>query len=44
VVSDVEVQNPAPSMLDYEKAVEQLERHCRHREEVERSDCLTVIL
>src|SRR5882757_5335335 len=44
VVSDVEVQNPAPSMLDHEKAVEHPECHCRHREEIERRNHLTMIL
>jgi hypothetical protein len=44
VVSDVEVQNPAPSMLEHEKAVEQPECHCRHREEIERRNHLTMIL
>jgi hypothetical protein len=31
-------------MLDHEKAVEQLECHGRHREEIERRDHLTMIL
>ena len=44
VAGHIEVQNPAPSMLDHEKAVEQLECHCRHREEIERRNHLTMIL
>ena len=34
VSSHVEVQNPTPPMLDDEEAVQQLERHRWHREEV----------
>src|SRR5580704_15128877 len=44
VVSHVEVQNPTPPVLDHEKAIEQLECHCRHREKVERGDHLAMIL
>jgi len=44
VVSHIETQNPAPAVLDYEKAVEQLECHCRHREKVERCNHLAMIL
>jgi hypothetical protein len=38
------MQNPAPPVLDNEKAVEQLECHRRHREKVERGDHLAMIL
>src|SRR5580658_6201345 len=44
VVRHIETQNPASPVLDYEKAVEQLEGHCRHREKVERCNHLAVIL
>src|SRR5215471_9095141 len=42
--SHVEVQNLAAPVLDDEKAVEQLERHRRHGEEIKRDDHLAVIL
>lgn len=44
VAGHVEVQNPAPSMLDHEETVQQPERHRRHREEIERGNRLPVIL
>ena len=44
VAGHVEVQNPAPPVLDHEKTVEQLERHRWHREEIECDDHLTMIL
>ena len=44
MASDVEVQDPAASVLDDEEAVEQLEGHRRHGEEVEGDDHLAVIL
>jgi hypothetical protein len=44
VVSHVEVQNPAPPVLDHEKAVEQLECLLSAREKVERGDHLAMIL
>ena len=37
------MQHPAAAVLDDEEAVEQLERHCRHGEEVERHDHFAVI-
>jgi hypothetical protein len=40
----VEVQNPAPSMLDDEEAVEQLKGHRRYAEEIEGRDDLAMIL
>jgi len=40
----VKVQNPAPSMLDHKKAIEQLKSHRRYREEIESSDHLAMIL
>ena len=43
VPSHVEVQDLAASVRDDEKAVEQLEGHRRHGEEVERNDPLAVI-
>ena len=42
VAGHVEVQNPAP--LDHKEAVQQLERHRWHREEIECDDHLTMIL
>src|SRR6266511_5183565 len=42
--SDVQVQDLPASVLDDEEAVEQLERHRRHSEEVERYDCLAMVL
>ena len=42
--SDVAVQDPAAAMLNDKKAVQQLERQRRHGEEIERDDCLAVIL
>jgi hypothetical protein len=44
VAGHVPVQNPAPSMLNAEKAVEQSERHRGHREKVEGGDHLAMIL
>jgi hypothetical protein len=44
VTGYVEVQNPASPVLDHEKAVKQLECHCRHGEEVEGGDHLAMIL
>ena len=44
VAGHVEVQNPAPPMLNHEKAVEQLECNCWHCEEIESSDHLAMIL
>src|ERR1700685_1803461 len=44
VPGHIEMQNPAPPVLDNEKAVEQLECHRRHREKVERGDHLAMIL
>jgi hypothetical protein len=44
VVSHIEVQNPAPPVLDHEKAVKQSKCHRRHREEIERGDHLAVIV
>jgi hypothetical protein len=40
----VAVQNLPPAVLNHEKAVQQLERQCRHGEEVEGHDHLAVIL
>ena len=44
VSGHVEVQDLAASVFDREEAVERLEGHCRHREEVEGDDRLAVIL
>jgi len=44
VISQVEVQNSAPPVVDHEKAVEQSECHCRHCEKIERGDHLAMIL
>jgi hypothetical protein len=44
VTSDVAVQDLPASVRDDEEAVEQLEGHRRHREEVEGDNDLTVIL
>ena len=44
VPSQVEVQDLAASVRDYEKAVEQLEGHRRHREKVESNHDLAVVL
>jgi hypothetical protein len=38
------VQYPAPPMLDHKEAVQQLERHRGHREEVECGDDFPIIL
>ncbi len=43
MTSDVEVQNPAPAMLDYEEAVQELERQGGHGKEVEGNDHLTMV-
>ena len=42
MASDVEVQNPAPAMLDDEEAVQKLECHRGHRKKVEGDDHLTM--
>jgi hypothetical protein len=44
VSTHVEVQNPTPTLLDDEEAVEQPERQGWHGEEVEGNDHLAVIL
>jgi hypothetical protein len=44
VVGHIEVQNPAPPMLNYEKPAEQLECYRRHCEEIEGGDHLAMIL
>ena len=44
VAGHVEVQDPAASVLDDEEAVQQLEGHRRHGEEVEGDDHLAMIL
>lgn len=44
VVGNIEVQNPAPVVVDDEETVQKTEGDCRHREEVHCSDGLTVIL
>src|SRR5450759_5488678 len=41
--SDVEMQNPAPAMLDYEEAIQELESQRGHGEEVEGDDDLTMV-
>ena len=43
MTSDVEVQNPAPAMLDYEEAIQELERQRGHGKEVEGDDHLTMV-
>ena len=35
MMSDAEVQNPAPAMLDYEEAIQELERQRGHGKKVE---------
>ena len=40
--SNIEMQDPPPSMLGDDEAVQQLERHRRHREEVEGGDTLAI--
>ena len=44
VTGDVEMQDPSSPMLDDEEAVQQLERHRGHGEEVEGHDHLAVVL
>jgi hypothetical protein len=43
MTSDVEVQNPAPAMLDVEEAIQELEGQRRHGKEVEGDDRLAMI-
>src|SRR5438094_2044926 len=43
MTSDVEVQNPAPAMLRYEEAIQELERQRGHGKEVEGGDHLTMV-
>ena len=43
MTGDVEVEDPAASVVDDEETVQELEGHGGHREEVERGDHLTVI-
>jgi hypothetical protein len=43
MTSDVKMQNPAPAMLDYQEAVQELERQCGHGKEVEGNDHLTMV-
>jgi hypothetical protein len=43
MTSDVEVQNPAPSMLDYEEARQELECQRGHGKEIEGDDHLTMV-
>jgi len=43
MTSDVEVQNPAPAMLDYEEAIQELEGQRGHGKEVEGGDHLTMV-
>jgi hypothetical protein len=44
MTSNVEMQNPASAMLDYEEAIQELECQGGHREQVEGDDHLAVIL
>jgi hypothetical protein len=43
MTSDVEVQNPAPAMLDYEETIQQLEGQRGHGKEVEGNDRLAMV-
>ena len=44
MTSNVEMQNPASAMLDYEEAIQELKCQGGHREQVEGDDHLAVIL
>jgi hypothetical protein len=44
VAGHVEMQNPAPPVLDHKETVQQLECHRRHSEEIECGDHLAMIL
>src|SRR6266850_1631197 len=43
MTSDVEVQNPAPAMLDYEEAIQELEGQRGHGKEIKGDDHFVMI-